>query len=68
MLANWPVLTRVNKTEVWEHLRQAMDREPSARDLERRRFATELYPHVKRFYRGWQVEGGPPHYRYNEVG
>ena len=57
--------TRASREDVVRELRDRFSRplEPSV--LETRRMVERLTPHVRRFYEGWDLGQGAPHYRYN---
>ena len=61
-------VTRVDKAAVWAELKSHLARELTPDDLERKRLAGDLYPHVQRFYQSWTVPEGTPFYHYNDLG
>ena len=69
LVAGQPVLldgkfTQVDKAEVLEELAAALRLPLSPEDERRRRLASEVFPHVKRFYDGWLDEQArQPFYR-----
>ncbi len=60
-------MTKVSKDDVYAELGAQLARDPEAHETLRQHLSRELYPHVHRFYQGWPLEPGAPHYRYNRA-
>jgi len=59
--------TRINKEEIVTRLKESFSRDAKPADMERRRLAQDLYPHVIEFYQNWKDSEIKPHYIYNSV-
>ena len=57
--------TKVDKADVWAQVRDSMANGLDESHKARRRMAEELFPYTERFYQGWSLPQGEPHYRYN---
>jgi cytosine/adenosine deaminase-related metal-dependent hydrolase len=61
-------MTRVKKEDVWRELKEQMGRPLAPHEEERREVSKRLLPYVQKFYEGWELGRGRPHYVYNEAG
>ena len=61
-------ITRVNKEEITAKLKESLARPLGAAERRRADLSKELLPYIQRWFEGWELEVGAPHYRYNERG
>ncbi|MDA0770509.1 MAG: hypothetical protein BZY79_04835 [SAR202 cluster bacterium Casp-Chloro-G4] len=61
-------ITRVKKEEISAKLKESLSRPLTAGELNRTGLSKELLPHIQRWFEGWELEVGAPHYHYNERG
>ena len=59
-------ITRVKKEEITDRLKESLTRPLTSSEQNRTGLSKELLPHIQRWFEGWELEGGAPHYRYNE--
>ena len=59
-------ITRVKKEEITERLKESLTRPLTLSEQNRTGLSKELLPHIQRWFEDWELEGGAPHYRYNE--
>ena len=59
-------ITRVKKEEITSRLKESLTRPLTSSEQNRTGLSKELLPHIQRWFEGWELEGGAPHYRYNE--
>ena len=60
--------TRVNKEEVVARLKDSLGGPLKPHEVRRGELSRRLLPYVQRFFEGWPLERGEPHYFYNERG
>ncbi|MCI0438320.1 MAG: hypothetical protein L0177_04220, partial [Chloroflexi bacterium] len=61
-------ITRVNKEEVVARLRESLSVPLKPHELRRAEMSRRLLPHIQRWFEGWELDRGAPHYFYNERG
>jgi len=59
-------ITRVKKEEITARLKESLTRPLTSSELNRTGLSKELLPHIQRWFEALELEGGAPHYRYNE--
>ena len=58
-------LTRVDKGDLFREIKAALDRPLSPQEEERRKLASLVEPHLRRFYRGTMPQDARPFTAYN---
>jgi len=61
-------LTRVNKEEVVLKLKESLSAPLKPHEAQRAALSRELLPYIQRWFAGWRLQQGAPHYAYNERG
>lgn len=61
------VLTRVDKEEIIDQLKESLAKDLTPEELARKQFSLELLPHVHKFYESWHHRSGRPHYLLNQA-
>lgn len=61
-------ITKVKKAEITSKLKESLSKPLSAGEQSRANLGREVLPHIQRWFEDWELEGGAPHYRYNEQG
>ena len=60
-------LTKLDKAEIVGRFKESLARPMSQREVERGELSRLLLPYVQRFFEGWPLEHGAPHYYYNDT-
>ena len=60
--------TKLDKAEIVGRFKESLAWPLSPAETRRARMSRRLLPHVQRFFEGWQLEYGTPHYYYNDTG
>ena len=59
--------TVLNKAEIVGRLKESLAQPARPHEIERADLSRRLLPHVQRFFEGWPLENGAPHYYYNDT-
>ena len=59
--------TRLDKAAILERFKESLAQPMSQREIVRGELSRRLLPYVQRFFEGWPLEHGAPHYYYNDT-
>ena len=59
--------TRLDKAAILERFKESLAQPMSQREIVRGELGRRLLPYVQRFFEGWPLEHGAPHYYYNDT-
>lgn len=60
--------TKVNKEEVIAKFKESLNRPLKPSEVRRGELSREIMPYIQRWFEGWELDRGTPHYFYNELG
>ena len=58
--------TRLDKEEIIHRLKESLGPELTSSEVERQELGRQLVPYIQRFFEGWTLDTGTPHYFHNE--
>lgn len=56
----------LDKEDIINHLKESLRVEMTSGEVERRELGRQLVPYIQRFFEGWTLDTGTPHYFHNE--
>ena len=59
--------TRIEKDEVIDEFKSSLSRPLAPHEISRGELSKEILPHIQKWFEGWNLDRGTPHYFYNNM-